>query len=281
MNISRIKQLYTVIEAFLASVNQQWQDLRDKEIHDRYHQLYEMAKDACEDPDFSDYVPNIPYWFSMGGNGKLLREHAIVITSSGAQLLSYLKQVLEREHIPNNKEVEVLGPNNRKVFVVHGRNEKIKNSVFNLLRSIGVEPIEWGEAKRLTRKATPFIGEVLSVAFSHAQAIIVLFTPDDVAKLQEEYASDSEPEYELQLTPQARPNVIFEAGMAFGYCEDRTIMIEFGKLRPFSDISGRHVLRFKGSPEDRVSLIDALRVSGVEVNIEGKTDWLTVGDFTL
>ncbi len=99
----------------------------------------------------------------------------------------------------------------RKVFVVHGRNREARAAMFTFLRAIGLAPIEWSEAVRLTGEASPYIGHVLDAAFGAAQAIVVLLTPDDVAYLRSEYASgDDDPE----TTPlaQARPNVLFEAG---------------------------------------------------------------------
>ncbi len=172
-------------------------------------------------------------------------------------------------------------PEKKKVFVVHGRNIAIRDAMFEFLRSIGVEPIEWIQAKRLTKKASPYIGEILDTAFSYAQAIIALFTPDDVAMLAEQFQLDNDPEYEKKLTPQARPNVIFETGMAFGFSPERTIIVEFGQLRPFSDVAGRHTIRFDGSEVKRYELVEMLKTAGVSVNIEGKTHWFEVGDFTI
>lgn len=168
-----------------------------------------------------------------------------------------------------------------KVFVVHGRNGKLRSSMFSFLRSIGVEPLEWNEVKKITKKASPYIGEVLDAAFTNAQAIIVLFTPDDEAKLRDEFINDDDPDYEKELTPQARPNVIFEAGMALGRMEDRTIIVQFGRLRQFSDIAGRHIIKFLDSPEKRYELVEHLKTAGVDVRIDGRTDWLSVGDFKI
>ena len=108
------------------------------------------------------------------------------------------------------------------VFVVHGRNEAANNALFSFLRSIGLDPIEWEEAIALTGHGTPYPGEALEVAFSHAQAAVVLLTGDDMARLGTKFLKPSDKEYERDLTPQCRPNVLFEAGMAFGKHPERT-----------------------------------------------------------
>lgn len=168
----------------------------------------------------------------------------------------------------------------RNVFVVHGRDIKARNAMFEFLRAIGLHPLEWSEAISITGKSTPYIGEVLDVAFSYAQAIVVLMTPDDEACLREQFRQPSDSIYEIQPTPQARPNVIFEAGMAMGREPERTILVEIGKLRPFSDIGGRHVLRIDNSPQKRQELAQRLLNAGCSVNISG-TDWYTVGKFEI
>lgn len=164
----------------------------------------------------------------------------------------------------------------RKVFVVHGRNSRARDGMFVFLRSIGLQPIEWSEAVAMTGKGAPYIGEVLDAALAVAQAIVVLMTPDEVAYLRPEYASPDETA-EKEPAPQARPNVLFEAGLAMGRSPDRTILVELGKVRPFSDIGGRHVLRLSSEPGNRKQLADRLRTAGCAVETPG-TDWLTTGD---
>lgn len=171
-------------------------------------------------------------------------------------------------------------PDSGKVFLIHGRNEFLRRSMFEFLRSIGLKPMEWVEAIELTGKASPYIGEILNAAFGNAQAIVALLTPDDEARLLPELVRIHDPDFEKNLTPQARPNVIFETGMAFGMSQDRTIIVEVGNLRPFSDIAGRHVIRLNNTPERRFELIARLRMAGCNVNIDG-TDWFTAGSFCL
>lgn len=166
----------------------------------------------------------------------------------------------------------------RNIFVVHGRNLEARNSLFRFLRSIGLRPLEWSQAIQFTGKVSPFIGEILDVAFSTAQAVVVLMTPDDVAQLQEPFRSPHDPSYESQLTGQARPNVLFEAGMAMGRNPERTILVELGALRPFSDIAGRHTVRLNNDSATRQELAQRLETAGCAVDLSGR-DWHTEGDF--
>ena len=168
--------------------------------------------------------------------------------------------------------------NAREVFVVHGRNDAAREAMFFFLKSIGLLPLEWSEAIRLTGKSAPYVGEILDAAFSRARAVVVLFTADDLALLKLQFQSDDEPEYETRLTGQARPNVLFEAGMALGRAQEQTVLIELGKLRPFSDVAGRHFVRLDNSEDRRRDLANRLANAGCAVILD-EDKWLTAGDF--
>lgn len=165
----------------------------------------------------------------------------------------------------------------RKVFVIHGRNESARKGLFAFLRSIGLEPIEWSQAIAMTGQGSPYIGDVLNVAFGAAQAVVVLQTPDDVAHLHESLTYPGDSETSPQMQP--RPNVLFEAGMALARDENRTIIVEFGQIKSFSDIHGRHVVRLDDSITKRQDLAHRLRTAGCAVNLDG-TDWHQEGDLT-
>jgi predicted nucleotide-binding protein len=169
-------------------------------------------------------------------------------------------------------------PNKTRVFVVHGRDEEMRRALFDFLRAIDLKPIEWSEAVALTGKPSPFVGEILDTAMLHAQAIVVLFTGDDQARLRNEFLSVNDPAYERETTPQSRPNVIFEAGLALGKYPDRTILVQVGNLRPFSDIAGRHLLRLKNTSKSRQELAQRLKLAGCDVDLSG-TDWHDAGSF--
>lgn len=164
------------------------------------------------------------------------------------------------------------------VFVVHGRDLSARDAVFAFLRSLNLRPLEWTQALKLTKKGSPYVGEILDAAFSEAAAIIVLLTPDDDAKLRNEFITPRDPKHERNLTGQARPNVLFEAGMAFGKNPNSTVLVQLGDIRPFSDVGGRHVVHLSGSPLSRQEFATKLANAGCNVDTSG-TDWLTAGDF--
>jgi predicted nucleotide-binding protein len=184
------------------------------------------------------------------------------------------KQKLRKERVMTTTSE----PDPTKVFVVHGRNDHLRKDLFAFLRAIGLHPIEWSEAVKLTNKASPYIGEILEAAFGGARAVIVLLSPDDEGRLRGEFQSSKDPVYEKELTPQPRQNVIFEAGLAFGHKPDRTIIVKVGQVRPFSDVYGRHEVRLTNEAKDRKELANRLSSAGCVVNLMGD-DWLSVGNF--
>lgn len=166
----------------------------------------------------------------------------------------------------------------RSVFVVHGRNERLRKSMFDFLRSINLSPMEWTRAVELTGEGSPYIGQILDAAFEHASAVVVLMTPDEVAYLQPKYGhGDDDPE--TRPAAQARPNVLFEAGMALGRDAHRTVLVEVGQVRPFSDVAGRHAIRLTNEVARRQALAKRLETAGCDVCLTG-TDWHATGDFT-
>jgi predicted nucleotide-binding protein len=166
----------------------------------------------------------------------------------------------------------------RRVMVVHGRDEEARRATFDFLRAIGLNPAEWRKLVAETGKGSPYIGEVLEQAFEGAAAVLVLLTPDDQAKLRDDFVGEKDPEYERALTGQARPNVLFEAGMAFGLHPDRTVLVELGELRPFSDVVGRHVVRLNGTEGPLREIVSRLAAAGCAVDDSGD-DWADPGRF--
>lgn len=171
-------------------------------------------------------------------------------------------------------------PPGKSVWIVHGRDEKLRRAMFDFVRSIGLEPLEWSSAVKATRKGSPYPGEVLDKAFAKASAVVILLTPDDEAQLRKVHWRKGEEAYEKKLMGQARPNVLFEAGMAFGTHVSQTVLVEIGKCRPFSDTLGRLVVRMNDTAAKRKELADRLAAAGCVVDTTSSNAWMEAGDFS-
>ncbi len=165
------------------------------------------------------------------------------------------------------------------VFVVHGRNDGLRKSMFEFLRALGLKPLEWEKALLLAKDANPHIDDVLDTAMAKVQAVVVLFSPDDEARLKAQFQKKGDGPAEKQLRGQPRPNVIFEAGLALGRHPDKTLLVEVGKVRGFTDIAGKHVVRLTNDYAKRNDFANRLRKIGCKVDRDG-SDWTKAGNFT-
>ncbi|HEY5987051.1 MAG TPA: nucleotide-binding protein [Streptosporangiaceae bacterium] len=167
-------------------------------------------------------------------------------------------------------------PDRRSIFLVHGRWAEAAEAMRAFLTSLDLKVIEWEQAAQSTGKASPYIGEILDAGFAMAHAAVVLMTPDDVACLNPSLLPDGQqPE---PLTGQPRPNVIFEGGMAWQQFRERTLLVEVGSLRGFSDLAGVYTVRLDGSPETRRAVASRLKTAGCAVDDSGDR-WLSAGSF--
>jgi predicted nucleotide-binding protein len=162
------------------------------------------------------------------------------------------------------------------VFVVHGRDRKRVEFFFQLIRALGVRAIEFETLVASSASAAPYVGDVLARAFAEATAIVVLLTGDDLAHLRPDLLAPGDGPEEKDPTPQPRPNVILEAGMALAMHPNRTIIVEVPPIRRMSDLLGRHLVRFHhGAPAERNSFAARLRTAGCTPDATGN-DWLNL-----
>ena len=167
------------------------------------------------------------------------------------------------------------GPLTR-VFVVHGRDHQVRTAAFDLLRALRVYPWEWEQVVADLGQGAPYSGDVVAHAVHHSRAALVLLTPDDLAQLHPDLHTPGETRHETTPNGQPRPNVLIELGMVLAAYPERSLIAEFGTLRPIGDISGRNVIRFDGTEKSiRISLhkiVERLRQAGCAVDDSGD-DW--------
>jgi predicted nucleotide-binding protein len=166
----------------------------------------------------------------------------------------------------------------RQVFIVHGRDGVLTKNFSDLLRAVRLEPLEWETMVEATGSAAPYLGQVVARAPHLAQATLVLLTPDDVVELHSDLYLDNDPPQERARSGQARPNVLFEFGLALMAYPERTVVVEVGQMRPIADLGGLNVIRFDGSGVAIKKMLDRLKQAGCPVDTNG-TDWLDTGRF--
>lgn len=185
-------------------------------------------------------------------------------------------------------EIQALNPNHsqtpddekrKRVFIIHGRNKKAYDAMHTFLLELRLNPIDFLEARKMTKNPSPTIPEILNAAFDHAQAMIILMTPDDIGSLRRELVKADDSEDDKNPTYQCRQNVLFEAGMAVATDPKRVIFTELGKVRRFTDLNV-HIVKLSNAPGWRDDLASRLEDAGCIVNNKrGSSRWLEAGDF--
>lgn len=134
----------------------------------------------------------------------------------------------------------------RTVFLVQGRHHEVNEALTDYLMALDLRVLQWEEVVRATGKGNPYIGDVIVRGMQDADAIVVLFTAEDKVQLDVAIVPTAKPD-ELLPGHQPRPNVLIEAGMALAIDADRTLIVQFGDIRPATDLDGRHLLRIGGA----------------------------------
>jgi hypothetical protein len=120
-------------------------------------------------------------------HGPIMIEGMPIITIEGQKYLDKLRNF--PSPTPDSKQ--------KKVFIVHGRNEQLKDAAENLVRSLGLEPIILHKQPNQGRT----IIEKFSDYAQDAGFAIVLLSSDDEGRLRQNPLAE--------LRPRARQNVIF------------------------------------------------------------------------
>lgn len=166
------------------------------------------------------------------------------------------------------------------VFVVHGRDIKLRDAMYEFLGALGLKAQEWGHAIRAARGkgGNPYVNDAVTKIMEQAQAIVILLSPDDEAKLKDQFVTTHERQTEGKLRGQARPNVIFETGIAIGTHHRKTVMVRIGDVKSFTDVGGMHIPHFNGDDKSRHDLANRLQDLGCKIDRQGD-HWLRAGHF--
>lgn len=138
---------------------------------------------------------------------------------------------------------------------------QVVDQVRKFLGRMNLKVIDWNELSA-SLGGSAFVGDVVEKGLREAQAVVVLFTADEFCTLDDALFLAADKPHDRKRW-QARPNVLFEAGMAFGVDKRRTILVTIGtEVSLFSDVEGRNIIRLDNSENSRNSLRLRLSAAG-------------------
>ena len=143
-------------------------------------------------------------------------------------------------------------PITNEVFVVHGRDDGVKNTVARFLEQLGLQPVVLADQP----------GQGLTIIENiqrHAQVhfVVVLLTPDDTGALRGE----------VDLRHRARQNVIFELGFFIGKLgRHKVCVLTKGEPEIPSDYAGVEYIPLDGNVDWGVRLFRELLAAGFNVD---------------
>jgi hypothetical protein len=144
----------------------------------------------------------------------------------------------------------------RDVFVVHGHDETMKQSVCRTLEKLGLNPIVLHEKPNRGRTIIEKFTDYSAVGFA-----VILLSPDDVGCERDKAASD--------LHPRPRRNVVLELGLFLGKLGRDRVMPLCQQVPNFdlpSDYSGVVYTSFDGAGHWRFDLVKELNAAGYSVD---------------
>lgn len=192
-----------------------------------------------------------PRIFEIGDNSwdEHLRQSRVSVERTWEQV-----QAEESQDVPPSAGgLEVLMPDNRKIFVVHGHAEETKNAVATFLRSLGLEVIILHEQANQGQTIVEKFEKHSNVGFA-----VVLLTPDDFG------GPVSHPE---EMQKRARQNVILELGIFIGKLgRERVCPIYVEGVELPSDIHGVLYVPYDVGGNWKAALVKELGAAGIAVD---------------
>lgn len=141
----------------------------------------------------------------------------------------------------------------RDIFIIHGRDEGIKETVARFITQLQLNPIILHEQPNQGQTIIEKFEQHAEVAFA-----VALLTPDDTGSLAGEEQSHQ---------PRARQNVIFEFGYFMGKLgRQRVCALTKGKVETPSDYDGVIYISFDKSGAWKMELVRELKNAGFEVD---------------
>jgi predicted nucleotide-binding protein len=177
-------------------------------------------------------------------------QRAIISLNSIIETFEEKLEDTDESHPPSHNNQISSG----RIFIVHGHDNSMKNSVSRFISQLDLHPII------LHEKANE--GKTIIEKFeSHANVdfAIILLSPDDVGFSKEK---------EDELNPRARQNVIFEHGYFIGRLgRNRVVALYHGNVELPSDLQGVLYIPFDTGNGWQLNLAKEMKHVGIDIDL--------------
>ena len=212
-----------------------------------YRWLLKHTKGTSFTGEFASLPETNPkYKYFPDHDGPLVTRRLKVL----ARAAKYVSQNLESQ-----PSAMIRDTSSKKVFLVHGHDEALRETVARFVASLGLKPIIFHE---LPDKGRTIIEKFIDS--SQVPFAIVMLTPDDTGRKASTPTSEEH--------PRARQNVIFEFGYFIGKLgrENVCALYTEGVELP-SDYHGVLYIKAGNSTEWRLRLAREMKAAGFEINL--------------
>jgi hypothetical protein len=138
------------------------------------------------------------------------------------------------------------GRDRSRVLLIHGHDSIGVKEVARLVERLGLEPILWQEALDRIGLMSPSVIERFRSCLDIAQGVMIVM---------EGGLGESE------------LNLVFEAGLALGLAEERTVVVQLGDQTPPDDLAAVNILRLRSTEESAGALSAALIGAGCAIPV--------------
>ncbi|MBL7260659.1 TIR domain-containing protein [Paractinoplanes lichenicola] len=125
------------------------------------------------------------------------------------------------------------------VAVAYGRDLHAKDAVETLISDLGLVPLSFDQAIMRAAGGLPNTWDAVQSLFEGVQAVVVVFTPDDLAITHPDLWRG---EADAFYAGQPRQNVLIETGMAISALPEKTVLARIGEVRQATNLDGLNVV---------------------------------------
>ena len=214
--------------------------------------LNKYGSDSIEHKKFSDTLFSPPFVVLRNARNQVATIAdwcASELRTCKAVFGVYLEEMADESQANSQASTSQCTLNMDKIFIVHGHDGELKQSVARVIEKQGIEAIILSEQVNRGRTIIEKFEENADVG-----GAICLFTADDLGKAKS--ATDDQ--------PRARQNVVLETGYFMGKLgRDRVVLLAGNGVEMPSDLSG---VVYTNTVDWRVELLKELRAMGYTID---------------